>query len=79
MGLAAEKYPNWPAAMNREWALAYTGVAETQLREWERSGKVKFRPRGPKNQMVALRDELDAAVHSLFRGIDFDDGPIEFD
>lgn len=79
MGLALEKMPYWPVAMNRDLALIFTGVAETQLREWERTGKVKFRPRGPKGQMVALRDELDAAVRSLFRGCDIDDGPIEFD
>jgi hypothetical protein len=33
--LALHKLPDWPAAMPRDVALAYTGVAETQLREWE--------------------------------------------
>ncbi|MET1083735.1 MAG: hypothetical protein ABWY12_11920 [Burkholderiales bacterium] len=33
--------------MNRELALAYTGVAEAQLREWERRGTVRFCMRGP--------------------------------
>ena len=81
MGLALEKFPDWPAAMNREMALAYTGVAEAQLRAWERARKVSFRPRGPNGQMVALRTSLDAALAELFTGAandlaeDLDFGP----
>ncbi|MCK0531484.1 hypothetical protein [Sphingobium agri] len=66
MGLALEKLPDWPAAMNREWALAYTGVSGEQMKEWVRSGKVRFRPRGPKGAMVALKADLDAALADLF-------------
>ncbi len=46
MGLALERLPDWPVAMNRELALAYTGVAEAQLREWDRRGTVRFCMRG---------------------------------
>lgn len=66
MGLALEKCPDWPAGMNREVALAYTGVAEAQLRQWERSGKVSFRARGPRGALVALRSDLDAALADMF-------------
>lgn len=66
MGLAVEKLPDWPACMNREWALAYTSVSAEQMKEWERAGKVRFRPRGPRGQMVALRMDLDAALADLF-------------
>lgn len=66
MGLALEKWPDWPAGMTREVALAYTGVAEAQLRQWERSGKVSFRGRGPRGAMLALRSDLDAALADLF-------------
>jgi hypothetical protein len=66
MGLALEKLPDWPAGMNREMALAYTGVSGEQMKEWERSGKVQFRPRGPRGQMLALRSTLDAALAELF-------------
>ncbi len=66
MGLALEQWPDWPAGMNREVALAYTGVAEAQLRQWERSGKVSFRARGPRGAMVALRSDLDAALADMF-------------
>lgn len=58
----------WPAGLSRDLALAYTGVAEAQLRAWERTGKVQFRPRGPKGAMLALRADLDAALASLFVG-----------
>lgn len=69
--------PHWPAAMNRDLALAYTGVAETQMKEWERSGLVRFVHRGPSGQAIASRADLDAALASLFGtgaggGIEFD-------
>ncbi|PZU63810.1 MAG: hypothetical protein DI540_22870 [Sphingobium sp.] len=66
MGLALERLPHWPAGMNREMALAYTGVSEEQLDEWRRAGVVRFRPRGPRGQMLALRTDLDAALAILF-------------
>lgn len=62
--------PNWPAAMSRELALAYTGVAQSQLREWERSGSVVFIPRGPRGAKIALRSALDSALATLFLGVD---------
>ncbi|MDR6851040.1 hypothetical protein J2Y54_000533 [Sphingomonas sp. BE123] len=71
--------PFWPAAMPRAMALAYTGVAETQLKDWERRGLVRFRPRGPRGQMIAPRVDLDAALASLFDGEADDAGAIEFD
>lgn len=79
MGLALERLPDWPAGMNREWALAYTGVAEAQLRAWERVGLVIFRPRGPHGAMLALRTDLDAALAQLFAGGKLADDSIEFD
>lgn len=66
MGARLEDWPNWPAAMRRDASLAYTGVSEAQLRQWERSGKVRFQPRGPNGSMLALRRDLDAALHELF-------------
>lgn len=66
MGLPLEKLPDWPAAMNRAAALAYSGVAETQLNEWARRGLVRFQPRGPNGQMLCRRVDLDAALEQLF-------------
>ncbi len=66
MGLPLENLPHWPACMSREVALAYTGVSEAQLREWERRGTVRFRSRGPHGQMIAPIEDLDAARLSLF-------------
>ncbi len=69
---AAEKQsrsmPFWPEAMGRAMALAYTGVSEAQLRAWERSRKVVFRPRGPNGAMIALREDLLVAVAELLAG-----------
>lgn len=66
MGMALHQFPDWPAGMNRETALAYTGVAEAQLREWETAGRVRFRARGPRGEKIAPRIDLDAALRSLF-------------
>lgn len=64
--LAIRDLPDWPAGMTRETALAYTGVAEAQLRAWEKAGKVSFRARGPRGAQLALRSDLDAALAHLF-------------
>lgn len=77
MGFALEKLPDWPAGMNRDLALAYTGVSGEQLKAWEKTGKVQFRARGPRGGMLALRSDLDAALADLFTGTvaeDFDFG-----
>jgi len=77
--LSIANLPDWPVAMTRDVALAYTGVAEAQLREWERRGTVRFCMRGPRGAAIAARSSLDAAVHSLFAAAAADDGAIEFD
>ncbi len=66
MGLPLEKLPDWPAALTRDQALAYSGVAETQLREWVKRGAVRFQPRGPKGAMLCLRADLDKALTEMF-------------
>jgi hypothetical protein len=79
MGMAMEKLPHWPAAMNRDLALAYTGVADAQMREWESRGQVRFRLRGPHGAAIAPRADLDAALDTLFGSAGGVDDPIEFD
>lgn len=76
--LAPEKLPHWPAAMSRELALAYTGVADAQMREWESRGLVRFAARGPRGALIAPRADLDAAIDLLFGAGGVSD-PIEFD
>ncbi|KTF68647.1 hypothetical protein ACNFJ7_02015 [Sphingomonas sp. HT-1] len=79
---AAEKLdgtiPFWPAAMTRAMALAYTSVSETQMRQWEREGTVRFRARGPNGSMITERAQLDDAIRKLFGDVaedmDFGDG-----
>ena len=66
MGQPLEKLPAWPAAVNRRDALAYTGVAETQMKEWQRRGLVRFQPRGPNGAMICRIADLDAALEALF-------------
>lgn len=66
MGLPIENLPDFPASMNREWALAYTGVAEATLQEYERLGIVKFRPVGPRGSMVARKVDLQRMLDFIF-------------
>jgi hypothetical protein len=70
MGLPLAKLPEWPAAMNRPWALAYTGVSEAQMRLWQRTGRVRFKASGPKGELLARRVDLDAALADLFAIVD---------
>jgi hypothetical protein len=65
--------------MPRELALAYTGVAAAQLREWELRGAVNFVARGPRGKKIVLRSALDAALVALFSSDAVEDGDIEFD
>jgi hypothetical protein len=78
MGLALERLPDWPVAMTREMALAYTGVADAQLREWERRGTTRSAQTETNGAAIAARSSLDAAVQSLFAAV-ADDSVIEFD
>jgi hypothetical protein len=71
--------PNWPAGMSRELALAYTGVASAQLRQWEREGVVRFVARGPRGAKIALRSDLDSALTTLFSLIAGDGADFDFD
>ena len=64
--LALKDCPDWPAAMNRDAALAYTSVAETQMKEWVKRGLVRFQPRGPNGAMLCRRVDLDAALEAIF-------------
>jgi len=66
MGLPLERFPDWPAAMPRDVALAYTGVSAELLRDWRKTRKVIFRPDGPNGQLVVLRSQLDDALRERF-------------
>ncbi|WP_380925404.1 hypothetical protein [Sphingomonas leidyi] len=50
-------------------ALAYTGVAETKLKEWERRGLVRFRASGPNGLKITQRAQLDEALNQEFAGV----------
>ena len=78
MTMPVDSFPDWPAAMSRELALAYTGVAKTELRAWEKRGLVRFLPIGPRGTAITLRASLDDALTLMF-GNDAAADAIEFD
>ena len=65
--------------MPRDLALAYTGVADAQIKDWELRGLVRFRPRGPRGVAIASRALLDVALQALFSSPIADDGAIDSD
>lgn len=72
MGVPLDRLPDWPASLDRQAAMAFTGVSETKLREWVKLGKVRFRPIGQNAAMVALRSELEVALRAEFTGATLD-------
>lgn len=79
MELASSELPDWPIGMNREQALAYTGVSAGQMRRWQQSDQVRFLPVGPRGSLITSRRMLDEAVRQIFRYSDDWGDPIEFD
>lgn len=75
MGLALEKLPAWPAALNRDEALAYTRLAPKLFDQLERTGGVVGKRLGKNGEKVFPRDQLDALLTRLFgsANIDIDD------
>jgi hypothetical protein len=67
-----------PLAMNRDTALAYTGLAPKLFDQMERAGHVSGKPIGRNGEKIYPRDQLDAVVYRMFvaANIDIDD---EFD
>lgn len=66
MGLPLEKLPDFPESMNREWALAYTGVADATLKQYERLGIVRFRAVGPRGAMMARKADLQRMINLIY-------------
>lgn len=66
MGLESHNFPEWPAAMDMETALAYTGVGERVLQEFERRHIVRFLPKGPNGRKITQRQQLDRMLDMLW-------------
>jgi len=66
MGYALEKLPAWPAALNRDEALAYTRLAPKLFDQIERTHGVTGKKLGRNGEKVYPRDQLDACLSRLF-------------
>lgn len=67
MGLALERLPDWPEALTRDEALAYTHLGEKLFDQLERAGSITGRAGiGPRGATLYLRDQLRTVTHSLF-------------
>lgn len=66
MGLALEKLPDWPIALNREEALAYTHLSEKLFAQLEKAGTLTPRKIGKNGEAIYLREQLDSATARLF-------------
>lgn len=66
MGVQLEKFPEWPATMDRSTALAYSGVSEATLAEFEKRGIIRFLAQGPRRKMITPRAGLDRMIEALW-------------
>lgn len=66
MGLALEKLPDWPAALNREEALAYTHISEKLFAQLEKAGTLTGRRIGRNGEVIYLREQLESVTARLF-------------
>jgi hypothetical protein len=75
MGLPLEKLPDWPAAMNRELALSYLGVAPKLFDQLDRTGGLRGKRIGRNGEKLYPREQLDALLTRLFgpSALDIDD------
>lgn len=67
MALALQQLPDWPEALTREEALAYTHLADKMFDRLEKAGSITGRKGiGPNGATLYLRDQLRTVTHSLF-------------
>ncbi len=66
MSIPLGTLPDFPEAMNRELAIAYTGISDSIIREYERLGIVRFKPVGPRGAMVARKADLQRMLEFIF-------------
>jgi hypothetical protein len=66
MGLALEKLPAWPAALNRDEALAYMRIAPKLFDQLDRTGGVSGKKLGRNGEKVYPREQLDQVLTRLF-------------
>jgi len=64
-----------PLAMNRETALAYTGLAPKMFDQMETEGSIRGKRLGRNGEMIYPRDQLDQIIVRLFGSstVDVDD------
>lgn len=66
MSFALRDLPDWPAALDVDEAVKYTGVAPSEIARAAREGKLRFIAKGPNGRKVCLREDLDRFLAALF-------------
>ena len=56
----------WPALLNREQTLAFSGLSESVLRRCEREGKISFKALGPHGSHVVPREQVETLLRCLW-------------
>lgn len=65
-GLRLKDLPDWPACLDRDEAMAYTGLSTSELQKATRAGKLIWKPVGARGRLVVARPQLDNYLASLF-------------
>jgi hypothetical protein len=64
--IAAHSLAFKPAAMDVDTAIAYSGLAKTELLRHEKEGRLTFKPIGPHGKLVCPTAQIDALIAALW-------------
>lgn len=57
---------DWPASLDAQEAVSYTGLAPSEITRASREGKLTFKPLGPRGRKVCLRAQLDGLLQQIW-------------
>lgn len=63
---AALILPDWPACLDLDGAIRYSGLAPSEIAKAARDGRLNFKAIGPRGRKVCRRMELDALLAHIW-------------
>ena len=61
-----QRLPDWPACLDLEGAVLYTGLAQAEIAKATREGRLTFKSIGPRGRKVCPRAQLDALLAHIW-------------
>lgn len=63
---AIQHIPNWPASLDAQDAVRYSGLSPSEITRAAKEGRLTFKPLGPRGRKVCLRAQLDTLLSQLW-------------